>query len=61
MENRTYLRSLRMLSMELAILMLQNQKFISVPFTSKKNLKTLKTILVNAVGFGGNAVSILLV
>ena len=49
------------LSMELAVLMLQHQKFIGIPY-----LKTLKTpkkieyILVNAVGFGGNAVSILL-
>ena len=49
------------LSMELAILMLQKQQFISVPF-SKHSLapKQLKTILVNSVGFGGNAVSILL-
>jgi len=48
-----------MLSMELAILMLQHQKFISVPYF-KKEAKKLDTILVNAVGFGGNAVSVIL-
>jgi len=47
------------LSMELAILMLLHQQFIPIPFIEKqlKNT-TLKTILVNAVGFGGNAVTI---
>lgn len=50
-----------MLSIELAVLMLQHQQFIATPFaTSDANQKTLKKILVNAVGFGGNAVSILL-
>ncbi|MDT0677766.1 beta-ketoacyl synthase N-terminal-like domain-containing protein [Autumnicola musiva] len=48
------------LSMEMAILMLQHQEFIPVPFSkfSKKPDK-LEKILVNAVGFGGNAVSVL--
>jgi len=50
-----------MLSIEMAVLMLQNQVFIGVPFTeAKTQKKVLKKILVNAVGFGGNAVSILL-
>jgi len=49
------------LSMELAILMLQRQQFISVPFSAiSKAPKKLQTVLVNSVGFGGNAVSILL-
>jgi 3-oxoacyl-(acyl-carrier-protein) synthase len=50
-----------MLSLELAILMLKKQEFIGVPYTEIKS-KTLKInkILVNAVGFGGNAVSILI-
>jgi 3-oxoacyl-(acyl-carrier-protein) synthase len=49
------------LSLELAILMLQHQQLISVPFTPKqKQPKQLHKILINAVGFGGNAVSILL-
>ena len=48
------------LSLEMAILMLQHQKFIPVPFISAEaKPEKLKKILVNAVGFGGNAVSIL--
>ncbi len=50
-----------MLSVELAILMLQNQQAIGVPYISHKTIpEKLHNILVNAVGFGGNAVSILL-
>jgi 3-oxoacyl-(acyl-carrier-protein) synthase len=50
-----------MLSIEMAILMLQKQKTISVPFAEKQDSpKSIKKVLVNAVGFGGNAVSILL-
>lgn len=49
------------LSIEFAILMLQHQKFIGVPYLqTPKTSKEIKNILVNAVGFGGNAVSILL-
>ncbi|TVZ26485.1 3-oxoacyl-(acyl-carrier-protein) synthase [Gillisia sp. Hel_I_86] len=49
------------LSMELAILMLQHDEFVPVPFSAlSKAPKRLKNILVNAVGFGGNAVSILI-
>ncbi len=49
-----------MLSLEMAILMLKHQKAIEVPFAEKQNHpKKFKNILVNAVGFGGNAVSIL--
>ena len=49
-----------MLSIELAILMLENQKFIEVPFINSTSPQRIKTIIVNAVGFGGNAVSIVL-
>jgi 3-oxoacyl-(acyl-carrier-protein) synthase len=50
-----------MLSIEMAVLMLQKQIFIGVPFAKAQfQKKPLKKILVNAVGFGGNAVSILL-
>ncbi len=49
-----------LLSIEMAILMLQHQKFISVPYIKTEVPKRIKHILVNAVGFGGNAVSILL-
>jgi 3-oxoacyl-(acyl-carrier-protein) synthase len=41
-------------------MMLQYQKFIPVPFASEeKEPSELKNIMVNAVGFGGNAVSVL--
>jgi 3-oxoacyl-(acyl-carrier-protein) synthase len=50
-----------MLSLELAILMLQHNHFIGVPFAEKQIQKSeIKKILINAVGFGGNAVSILI-
>lgn len=50
-----------MLSIEMAVLMLQNQEFIGVPFYNFENdKKPIKKILINAVGFGGNAVSVLL-
>jgi len=49
------------LSMEMAILMMQHDQFIGVPFAeAQKQTKPIKKVLVNAVGFGGNAVSILL-
>jgi 3-oxoacyl-(acyl-carrier-protein) synthase len=49
------------LSLELAVLMLRHQEFIPVPFVAyDKFPKQLNKIIVNAVGFGGNAVSILL-
>lgn len=50
-----------MLNIEMAVLMLQHQEFISVPYLETKTTpKKIQNILVNAVGFGGNAVSILL-
>lgn len=50
-----------MLSVELAILMMKHNKFISVPFAKEQiQTKPIRKVLVNAVGFGGNAVSILL-
>jgi 3-oxoacyl-(acyl-carrier-protein) synthase len=49
------------LSMEMAILMMQHNQFIEVPFAeAQKQTKPIKKVLVNAVGFGGNAVSVLL-
>ncbi|MGS0526043.1 beta-ketoacyl synthase N-terminal-like domain-containing protein [Zobellia nedashkovskayae] len=49
------------LSIELAVLMIQHQHEIKVPFiTYSSSPKKLEKVLVNAVGFGGNAVSILL-
>lgn len=50
-----------MLSLEMAVLMIQHQQFIGVPFVKEQNpRKEIRNILINAVGFGGNAVSILL-
>src|SRR5690606_167734 len=48
------------LCLELAILMLEHQEFIEVPFSAvSRPPSKLRNILVNAVGFGGNSVSIL--
>ncbi len=50
-----------MLSLELAVLMLQHQEFIGVPYVEYDAMpKQINRVMVNAVGFGGNAVSILL-
>ncbi len=49
------------LSLEMAVLMLEHQQFIGIPFLENQyQPKKVKKILVNAVGFGGNAVSVLL-
>ena len=51
-----------MLSIELAIMMIQHNQFIGVPFYEniQNPERIIKKVLVNAVGFGGNAVSVLL-
>ncbi|MCF6129345.1 beta-ketoacyl synthase [Flavobacterium sp. AS60] len=50
-----------MLNLEMALLMMQHQQFIGVPFVTEQNpRKAIRNVLINAVGFGGNAVSILL-
>ena len=51
-----------MLSIEMGIYMLQHNRFIDNPFYKNKAILEikLKTILINAVGFGGNAVSIII-
>lgn len=50
-----------MLSIEMALLMLKTREFFENPFYKKsKPSKPTESVLVNAVGFGGNAVSILL-
>ncbi len=50
-----------MLNLEMALLMMQYQQFIGVPFINEQNpRKAIRNVLINAVGFGGNAVSILL-
>ncbi len=49
-----------LLSIELAVLMLQHQEFIPVPFIEHYTPERIQNIMINAVGFGGNAVSIIL-
>ena len=50
-----------MLSVELAVQMLNKQQFVGVPYLeTTPTLKKINRVLVNAVGFGGNAVSVLL-
>lgn len=50
-----------MLSIELAVLMLQRQKFIKVPLKTYSSIPiNIRKVMINAVGFGGNAVSVLL-
>jgi len=49
------------LSLELALLMMEHDTFIGVPFSgAQKQTKPIQKVLINAVGFGGNAVSILI-
>ena len=49
------------LSIEMAIMMMQHQQFIGIPFVENHSYSApIKKVLVNSVGFGGNAVSILL-
>ncbi|MDC7995200.1 beta-ketoacyl synthase N-terminal-like domain-containing protein [Altibacter sp. HG106] len=50
-----------MLSLELAVMMLQHNQFIENPFyANRRHLPNkLQTVMVNAVGFGGNAVSLI--
>jgi 3-oxoacyl-(acyl-carrier-protein) synthase len=50
-----------MLSVEMGVMMLKHNQFIENPFFSNQRAlpKELKNIMINAVGFGGNAVSII--
>lgn len=49
-----------LLNLELALLMLQHQTFIGIPYAPETHPRPqLRNVLINAVGFGGNAVSVL--
>ena len=48
------------LAIEMAVLMLQNQHFLPLPYLKKEAEAPLRNILINATGFGGNAVSVLI-
>jgi 3-oxoacyl-(acyl-carrier-protein) synthase len=48
------------LSMELALMMIEHNTFIGIPYVAEPNpRKNIRNVLINAVGFGGNAVSVL--
>lgn len=48
------------LSVEMGVLMLQKQEFIENPFFSNDEIpKKIHSVMINAVGFGGNAVSLI--
>ena len=48
------------MSLELALLMLKNDEFIPLPYLEdQKEPDKIERILINTVGFGGNAVSLI--
>lgn len=47
------------LSVEMAVMMLERQHFVTVPFGLPQQQRPLRKIMVNSVGFGGNAVSVI--
>lgn len=47
-----------LLSLEMAVMMVRSNQFFPVPFLEQPHLRDIKRVLVNAVGFGGNAVSL---
>lgn len=49
-----------LLSLEMAALMLSENTFFGVSFLEQEQRKAIRRVLVNAVGFGGNAVSLVL-
>ncbi len=50
-----------LLSLELAMLMMQYQEIVQVPYIERQNVpRKINKVLINAVGFGGNAVSVLI-
>jgi len=50
------------LSLELALLMVMNQQFVPVPYLNQSNPHhgPIRTVMVNALGFGGNALSVII-
>ena len=49
------------MSLEMAILMLIEQEFIGIPFLKEQDApRRLEKVMINAVGFGGNAVSLVI-
>lgn len=50
------------LSLELALLMVMKQQFVPVPYLNESNPHhgPIRTVMVNALGFGGNALSVII-
>lgn len=49
------------LSLDLALLMLQKGQFFPIPyFLQRKQVDRIRSVMVNAMGFGGNAISVIL-
>ena len=49
------------LSMEMALLMLKHNRFIQTPYLSQQGqIKPIQKILINAMGFGGTAFSLVM-
>lgn len=48
------------LSLEMAVLMLQEQVFLPIPYLNTEPPEQLNTVMVNALGFGGNAISVII-
>jgi 3-oxoacyl-(acyl-carrier-protein) synthase len=49
------------LSLELALLLLEHQTFVPIPYlTPTSPPKNIRSIMVNALGFGGNAISLII-
>jgi len=48
------------LSLEMALMMMQQNTFVGIPYVFEPNpRKNIRNVLINAVGFGGNAVSVI--
>lgn len=47
------------ISIEMAILMIHNQEFFKIPYSNFPQPEKIRKVMINSVGFGGNAVSII--
>ena len=62
MATRTYLRRKWSAHLGMAIKMLQRNTFQPIPYLDEANEvpEKLQTVMINAVGFGGNGISVIL-
>ena len=47
------------LSLELALLMIMHESFVPIPYLTYPKVKPIRSVMINALGFGGNAVSLI--